>query len=306
MSQIALIAAVVLLVPAIWVARKTTLRRLAWRNVTSRPAEALLITAGTMLGTAIIVASFAVGNTIEDGVGSIVDTSLGPIDVSVTVEDPSQLDGLEQAVQSGDLSNVDGVMSVLSLPTAVTTTGSDPVGEPRVWVAETDFDDARAFGGDTPTSGFADAGATPTGDEAVVISWMAAKLGLEAGDQIEIHAYGSTRSFTVRQIIDRYSAAGFNSIYLPEGTIESFAAGSSQVDQPPRAEVLVSNNGDWIAGAALTADVVSSLETSTGSLTGVEIDPRKTDVLESAAADGAEFTTLFNGIGSFAVIAGIL
>ena len=54
MSLPALIIALVLLAPAIWVARKANVRRLAWRNVTSRPTEALLVTVGTMLGTAIM------------------------------------------------------------------------------------------------------------------------------------------------------------------------------------------------------------------------------------------------------------
>lgn len=97
MSTVALVIAIVFLLPALWVARKATIRRLAWRNLASRPAEALLVTAGTMLGTAIIVASFVVGDTIEDGVGGIVDTSLGPIDESLTIEDPSELETLQAA-----------------------------------------------------------------------------------------------------------------------------------------------------------------------------------------------------------------
>ncbi len=306
MSQTALVIALVLLAPAIWVARKATLRRLAWRNVVARPTEALLVTAGTMLGTAIIVASFAVGDTISDGVGSVVDTSLGPIDESVTIEDPAQLPALEAAVKDAHQSNVDGVVSVLSLPTAVTTIGSDPVGEPSVWIAEIDFDQARAFGGDPRTSGFFGAGETPTGTEAVLVSLVAKQLGLSAGDNFQIHAFGKAETFTVRQVIDRYSSAGYNSIYLPAGTIESFQSGAVEVNQPPRAEVLISNTGDWLTGADHTEAVVADLEIVTAEFQEVDVSSTKTDLLDSAVAEGAEFTTLFNGIGSFAVIAGIL
>lgn len=306
MSLTALIIALVLLAPALWVARKANVRRLAWRNVTSRPTEALLVTAGTMLGTAIIVASFVVGDTIEGGVQSLVDTSQGPIDESVTIEDPTQLATLEAAIAEAELTDVDGTMSVLSLPTAVTTTGADPVGEPRVWVAEIDFDEARAFGGDTETSGFATAGSTPTGEEAVLISRVADQLGVEAGDEVAVHAYGQTKTFTVRQVIDRYSAAGWNSIYVAPGTIEAFAANADVGGQLPRAEVLISNTGDFENGVGLTDSVVEQLEAATASLDDVGIRPIKQDTLDSAASDGAEFTTLFNGIGSFAVIAGIL
>ena len=307
MGQVALLIAVVLLLPAIWVARKATLRRLAWRNVTASPAEAILVTVGTMLGSAIIVASFVVGDTIEDGVLGVVDTSLGPIDESVTIEDPAQLDDLIAAIETAELDNVDGIVGVLSLPTAVTTTGPAPIGEPRVWIAEIDFDQARSFGGDVGASGFSDAGATPGPGEVVVTSRLANQLDLSPGETVEIHAYGAAYQFTVRQVIERSSAAGYNSAYLPIGTIEALASnGADSSGLTPHAEVLLSNTGGFVAGADLTGDVVAQLVTATASFEGVDIEPVKEDTLQSAEADGSEFTTLFNGIGSFAVIAGVL
>ncbi|MGD2100633.1 MAG: FtsX-like permease family protein [Acidimicrobiia bacterium] len=306
MSLFALVIALALLVPALWVARRGMLRRLAWRNVTARPAEAVLVGVGTMLGTAIIVASFVVGDTVESGVGSVVDTSLGPIDESVTIEDPVALADLETAIRSADLDDVDGAVGLLSLPTAVTTVGDDPVGESGVWIAEVDFDEARAFGGDTPTSGFADAGHTPVRDEAVINSRIARQLGVEAGDRLTVHVFGSSLDLEVRQVIDRYSAAGFNSVYIAPGTIEGLVANASAEGPQPRAEVVVSNRGDFVTGAELTTSVVEGLEAVTADFEGVDIENRKESALEQAEADGVEFTTLFNGIGSFAVIAGIL
>ena len=68
--------AVLLLAPALVDAIfKPNLRRLAWRNLWRRKSEAVLVTLGTLLGTAIIVASFVVGDTIEDAVLSLVYTS---------------------------------------------------------------------------------------------------------------------------------------------------------------------------------------------------------------------------------------
>ncbi len=306
MAWIALIVAMVLLLPALWFARKGLIRRLAWRQIAARPTEALLITAGTMLGTAIIVASFAVGDTIESGVGSVVDTSLGPIDESVAVDDPADVSLVEQALIEAELTDVDGMLSVLSLPTAVTTVGDEPVGEPRVWVAEVDFDEARSFGADVDASGFADAGPTPGPGEAVLISRVARQLGVTAGDTVAIHVFGATHEVSVRQIVDRYSAAGFNSIYLAPGTIETLAAGAPQDGPGPRAEILISNSGDFESGAAITAAVVGQIEEATAGFDGVSVIQLKQDALDDAAASGLEFTTLFNGIGSFAVIAGVL
>ncbi len=286
---------------------KPNLRRFAWRNLTRRRLEAGLVTLGTLLGTAIIVASLVVGDTIEDAVQSLVYTSQGPLDEAVTVEDPAQLGALESAIRSADIDGVDGVASILSMPTAVTTTGTDAIGRPQVWVAEIDFDEARAFGGDPAQAGFADAGATPSEGEVVLTEFVADPLGATVGDELVIHAYGTAERVVVRDIIDRSSLAGWNHAYVAPGTITGlYDPATAGLAQPPRAEVVVSNRGDLFEGAAHSDAVVAALETATAHLSDVVVDPVKASTLEAAESDGAEFTTLFSGIGAFAVIAGVL
>src|SRR5204862_5528995 len=60
--------------------RRPTLRRLAMRNVGRRRGEALLVVAGSLLGTAIITASFIVGDSLGASVRDSARTQLGPID----------------------------------------------------------------------------------------------------------------------------------------------------------------------------------------------------------------------------------
>lgn len=301
-------AALLLVVPAVVDAIfQPNQRRLAWRNLWRRKSEAALVTLGTLLGTAIIVASFVVGATIKDAGLSDIYNTHGPIDEAVTIDDPSQLDALTQAIADADLQDVDGTLAILSMPTVVTTTGPDPLGRPSIWVAEVDFEQARAFGGDAEASGFGEAGPTPGPGQTVIVDAHAALLDVAVGDDVVVHAYGGSVTLEVVNIIERNAAAGWNSVYVPLGTIENlFDPESSQTARPPRAEVVVSNTGDIFAGADFTDSVTTQLEAATAHLEGVEIDPVKADAITSAAEDGTEFTTLFNGIGSFAVIAGIL
>ncbi len=300
--------ALLLLAPAVYDGLvHGNLRRLAWRNLWRRKSEAFLVTIGTMLGTAIIVASFVVGDTIEAGVLSLVYTTHGPMDETVVIDDATQLDELTAAIEGGTQENIDGILPILSMPTVMTTTGDDPLGEPSVWVAEVDFDEARQFGGEPDDTGFAGAGSTPETGEVVLTSQAASPLGAEAGDVVTMHAYGESVDLLVIEVIERAGIAGWNSAYVAPGTIYSVYDPDADIAaRPPRGAVAVSNVGDILGGAALTDLAVADLEAATASLPDVRIDIIKQDVLDDAASEGTEFTTLFSGIGSFAVIAGVL
>src|SRR5204863_8177679 len=66
-------------------ARSVLVRRLATRHTTRRPVEALLVIAGSLLGTAIITGSFVVGDTITRSIRAVAYDQLGPVDETVTV-----------------------------------------------------------------------------------------------------------------------------------------------------------------------------------------------------------------------------
>src|SRR5688572_26774554 len=70
---------------------RPTFRRLALRNVLRRKNEALLVVAGSLLGTAIITSSFIVGDTLDASIRDTARTQLGPIDETVRVTDLARL-----------------------------------------------------------------------------------------------------------------------------------------------------------------------------------------------------------------------
>ena len=67
------------------VAFRPTIRRLALRNIVRRRGEAVLVVVGSLLGTAIITASFIMGGTVGASIRDFARTQLGPTDEAIRV-----------------------------------------------------------------------------------------------------------------------------------------------------------------------------------------------------------------------------
>ena len=171
---------------------RPTIRRLALRNLTRRRGEAVLVILGSLLGTAIITSSFIVGDTLGASMRDIARTNLGPIDEVVRVVGLDRGRQIADSVRTPPVPNVDGVLSAaISGAAAASAPGDDPRAEPFTSMIEVDFDEARAFGGDIGETGMEDAGATPTGNQAVIDEELADNLEVEVGEPISIFAFGA-------------------------------------------------------------------------------------------------------------------
>ena len=288
--------------------RRPTIRRLALRNVVRRRGEAVLVVAGSMLATAIITASFILGDTLRSSIRDFARTELGPIDEIASVREPSRLPQLEAAL-ADPVPGTDGTLPMVTAAAAVATPGSSPRSEPRATLVEVDFDAARRFGGDPATTGMQAAGPTPELGEAVIGEALADVLDVAPGDAVEVFAYGSRRSIRVRQVLPELGLAGFANpaAFVAPGTIASLTAdAAAEGAAPPQAMVLVSNRGGVFGAAGGSLAVRDRLEARTAGVPGVEIRTAKRDLLADADASATEFIELFGGIGAFSVIAGIL
>ena len=289
-------------------ARHPTIRRLALRNVARRKGEAALVVAGSLLGTAIITASFIVGDTLRASIRDAARTELGPVDEVVRVTGleghPSAIAKLRQGVPE-----TDGMLPAVSAPAALQKPGADPRAEPQATLLELDFEAGRQFGQDPAATGLAGAGATPRGNEVVISRPLADTLDVTPGESVELFAFGSRRTLRVRDIVPEVGLGGFGnpSAFVAPGTIAGLAetvqgAGSA----PPAGLVLISNEGGVFDGAEKTPIVHPRLEELAGGITGTDVIDSKQDLLDRADANAAEFVQLFGGIGAFSVIAGIL
>ncbi len=289
--------------------RRPEIRRLALRNVARRKGEAVLVVAGSLLGTAIITASFIVGDTLRASIRDAARTELGPVDEVVETTGLSAFPSAAAIVARG-VPGTDGMLTAVSAPAALRRGGDNPRAEPRATLIELDFEEARRFGDDPDATGLADAGPTPIGSDVVIPEDLAHTLEADEGDTVELFAYGARRSLRVRQVIPKVGLAGLGnpSAFVSTGTIESLVPLALQGagTRPPSGLVMVSNEGGVFEGARLSDKVMEVLTANIGGLADTDVQARKQDLLDRADANAASFVELFGGIGAFSVIAGVL
>jgi putative ABC transport system permease protein len=298
-----------------------TFRRLAVRNATRRKGEAALVVLGSLLGTAIITASFVVGDTITSSLRDFARTRMGPVDQVVRVLDPAELAAVESVVVAALPPEADGTLRMLTAGAAIAGTDADrPRAEPAVTLTEVDFDAVRRFDGGSGIAGFDDAGATPQAGEAVINDRLARSLEVQAGDTVVVFAYGAETPLTVRTVVEEIGVAGYGSadsvgfgmapqapVFVSPGTVSTLAEASTVATAaPPEGQILVTNGGGVFGGADRTDAVVAALEAALADRAGVEVAAVKQDFLDAADENGASIEELYAGIGWFSVIAGVL
>jgi len=79
--------------------RRPVLRRLALRQVMRRPTEGVLVILGSLLGTALIVASFVVGDSLNRSVRQSAYDVLGPVDEYVRSSSVALGDQVDRRLQ---------------------------------------------------------------------------------------------------------------------------------------------------------------------------------------------------------------
>ncbi|OHV32282.1 MULTISPECIES: ABC transporter permease [Pseudofrankia] len=293
------------------------LRRLALRQVSRRPLEAVLVIAGSLLGTAIIVGSFAVGDTIDHSVRTTAFRTLGPVDEEVYSDDLAR--GDEAARRLAALRadpDVDGLLTVVMDKSAVSRgDGAARVAEPQAQVLETDFAAAADFGGRGADGrdGSHLSGAGPAPGSAVVNADLADSLGLRPGDTLTAYLYGRPTALRVERVVPARGLAslGFANVnrdlFVAPGTLAA-AAAQAGGDSTPSTITLVSNRGGVESGSALTDVVEKKIRAALGGLTtsGAQVTTPKKDALATAEDVAGQLGSLFLFIGSFSIIAGVL
>jgi putative ABC transport system permease protein len=298
--------------------RGPVLRRLAARQVARRPLEGFLVVAGSVLGTAIIVGSLVVGDSLNRSVRDVAYTTLGPVDEKVVSPTTSRGDEVSVRLSSrlaGD-PDVDGVLTLrVAQAAAVRETGrGTPVAEPRTLVWETDLDAAAEFGADAGGEGSGLTGPNPGPDEVVINEDLAASLDAGRGDTVTLNVYEQQVPLRVVSVVPTRGLAGLglgatvnrNAFVFP-GTLGG-AAVDADLPVEPESVTVVSNAGGVEDGEALTDRVTAEIEEALGPLVGhgATVETPKREVLDEAAQTADELGSLFLFIGSFAIIAGIL
>ncbi|HXP15348.1 MAG TPA: FtsX-like permease family protein, partial [Actinomycetes bacterium] len=314
--------------------RRPFLRRLALRQIARRRGEAALVVVGSVLGTAIIIGSLIVGDTLNFSVRQTAYTNLGPIDEIVS--SPTVAQGDQAARQIAQLrgdTDVDGILTLRGDQAAVVRgSGADRTAEPRASVFEVDFAQAAAFrGGVQGGSGLA--GPAPGAGEAVINDDLATQLGARAGDSLTVYLYGRPTPVRVARVVPTVGLAGAgtgqtaarNAFFAPgtlvqaarearggpapaDGAGGAAAPGAPAPPAEPRTFTFVSNIGGVEGGERRSDAVATKLKAALGPLTaqGTSVETPKQSVLNAAEQAGNGLGSLFLFIGSFSIIAGVL
>jgi len=200
---------IALAVAAFIAVRRPFLRRLALRQIARRRGEAVLVVVGSVLGTAIIIGSLIVGDTLNFSVKQTAYDNLGPIDEIVS--SPTVAQGDEAARLVGRLRgdpDVDGLLTLRGDQAAVTRgSGASRTAEPRASVWEVDFAQAAAFSGGVD-SGSGLSGPAPGAGEAVINDDLATQLGARAGETLTFYLYGRPTAVRVARVVPTEGLAG--------------------------------------------------------------------------------------------------
>jgi putative ABC transport system permease protein len=330
---------IALAVAAFIAVRRPFLRRLALRQIARRRGEAVLVVVGSVLGTAIIIGSLIVGDTLNFSVRQTAYNNLGPIDEIVSSPTVAQGDQATRRIEQlrGDL-DVDGLLTLRGDQAAITRgSGADRTAEPRASVWEVDFAQAAAFrGGVQGGSGLS--GPAPGAGEAVINDDLATQLGARAGDTLTVYLYGRPTEVRVARVVPTVGLAGAgtgqtaarNAFFAPGTLVQAAseakaaaparggsapadgaggaAVGAAAPPAQPRTFTFVSNTGGVEAGEPRSDAVAAKLNAALGPLTGqgTSVEKPKQSVLKAAEQAGNGLGSLFLFIGSFSVIAGVL
>jgi putative ABC transport system permease protein len=302
---------------AVLALRNRVFFRLGVRNVGRRRGRTALIVVGLMLGTTIIAAALATGDTMSRTIRSAATTSLGQTDERISVRgaeidlavesgaatgslyfSDGQVALIERAVAGSGL--VDGVMPAIIEPVAVQDASSRQ-NEPRVTLFAADPERMKGFGSIRTLDGAEVALGDLAPGEVYLNADAAEELAAQVDDRLALLAGISRGAGRVKAIVE-YDGAGTDgpAVLLPLAEAQAFLARKGLVKH-----VLISNRGDEISGAELTDEVVRLLNPTLGPLE-LEADPAKQDALEAADAAGNGFMSFFTTFGTFSIAAGVL
>ncbi len=291
--------------------------KLGVRNVRRRRARTALIVAGLMLGTTIIAAALASGDTMSHTIRLSAIQSLGSTDELVSVKGAE----VDTQVSLGEATGVDyfsedmvpliarellrtehfdGVAPAIVEPVAVQNL-TKRQNEPRVTLFASTGPNLAAFGEIRTERGPVVSLDDLRPGEIYLNADAAEDLAAETGDTVRILAGSRSLVARVRAIV-HFDGTGTDGAALMLG----LPAAQELLDHRGEVKhVLISNLGSPTGGVRYT-DEISTLLRPTLARLGLELDPVKRDALENADTQGNAFMSLFTTFGSFSIFAGFL
>lgn len=309
--------------------RNRIILKISFKNIFRRKAEALLIIAGSLIGTALIVGSMSMNDSFQKFLYSRVEEQLGEIDEVITLRQTDEsappffilndVDTLIEGLKHSEY--VDGVLPILRKEVNCGPIGTvrslEPGTTTNANLIGVDFAQLSQFG---YAKGIFDISipAELDGEIPVVINkTLAENLSLREGDILEILPDPSYRLLVwlklprvkVYKIVEgkgvvNYSGTNFSSdtggLFLSTENARKIL-GIKVPDSYN--EILVSNTGDYLSGEKFTGETEKIVHFWDKDKK-FEVERVKSDALEMAS--GNNIGLVFFALSFFAIIAGIL
>jgi putative ABC transport system permease protein len=292
---VALLALSLAVVAAVAV-RHRVFVRLGFRNAQRRRGRSALIVAGLMLGTVIIGAALATGDTMSRTIRSTALGALGQADEVVGAKGISSMfatgtggTGMRYFPQSytRKIVRAGGDRVSFVYPSLVDSVAAVDLrsrqSEPRVTLYAS-----------TPAG-------LPTGAlglrEVVLNPKAADKLDARAGDTLRVLAGSAAATVRVKEV-RRYSGGAA----AASGLLMSLPTAQRLFGKPGQVDSWLVGNRDGVSG---TSSVIAALKPTLDRL-GLEADNSRQDFIKIADQQGAAFMSLFTTFGSFSIMAGTL
>ena len=310
---LALILALLLVPVIVTVLFKRVMFRIGIRNIPRRRAQTLLIVLGLMLSTLIMSSAFGFGDSLNYSVKKGVYDQLGPIDETVAIKraEGAVSDGaaaagviartpfsegtyVKVASRLAADPTIDGYVPTLTGPAAVRFAARSEPGAQLVGVpADQTFQELRASNGATL--------AGLKASEVLINEQLAADLGVETGDSVQVYAGPRAAQVRVAGILADGGLAGAGpQVTAPLPVVQAIVGLPGQLTA-----IHVSNRGGVEDGEAGTDAAMTVLNTATAG-TPLATEPVKHDGIKGAEIAANIFTTLFIVFGLFSVMVGVL
>ena len=270
--------------------------RLGFRNAQRRKGRSALIVAGLMLGTVIIGAALATGDTMSQTIRSTALGALGGADEVVGAK----------GISSMFATNTGGT-GTRYFPQSYTRKIVRAGGDRVAFVYPSLVDsvavvDLRSRQSEPRVTLYASTPAgLPTGalkpGEVVLNPKAADKLDAKAGDTLRVLAGNSAATVRVKEV-RRYTGGAA----ATSGLLIALPTAQRLFGQPGMVDSFLVGNRDGLAG---TSSVIAALKPTLDRL-GLEADNSRQDFIKVADQQGAAFMSLFSTFGSFSIMAGVL
>jgi len=298
-------------------ARNRVLLKLGVRSVGRRRARSALIVVGLMLGTTIIAAALATGDTMSHTIRSTATRAMGETDEIVSakgaVDDiPGELGAASGTgyFSAGTVDRVRAVLARTNLADGVAGGIREDVAlqapiqrqtEPSVSLFAPDATRMQGFAPIRNVQGGEVTLAELRSGEVYLNKKAADKLHVQAGDPLLVYVGARPVRMHIRAIV-RFDGAGTadSALLLPLAEAQRLYGKPGLVKG-----ILISNRGRGEAGVKLSDKVVDTLKPTVAPL-GLETVPAKQDALDAADEAGNAFMSMFTTFGTFSIAAGIL